>query len=229
MNGYYQKQAQVPKQAPLSKTDRKQVLVNDLVGRLLADVERAIQMLGGHCQSRYSHFSLNSSLGLRETMLNLEITTSGIVAMLGQEVRGGPLWMSKTVEASLPRPNSSEKAYLEHLYNSVEVLAKKPEFKAHRQILRHTIGSLLDGVLTELPEDLTSKIVSHNSREEVCKDFVKNRPGDVMSIQCENNHHTDHTENILSNGHYLDKNPTYPQQPLPTSKDPKKNRSDEYC
>lgn len=212
----YQRQAQATagKRQQVSKTDRKQILVNDLVGRLYADVERAVNLLGGDVAPRYSDFTLNSSLGLRETVLNIELTTTGLVEMVGEEVSTG-FWSTAT-RASIPRPDAGLVAHLKDMWENLERLPQRKETKAHMAIIRLILNGLSKGELCHIPDELTNGVVSAKDRDDIAKDFVKNNQTEMLRINHMAHTQSSHTEEVLSQMEKPQYPPQMPTKPLST-------------
>lgn len=216
--GYHnqrQVQANAGKKQQISKTDRKQILVNDLVGRLYADVERAVNLLGGDVAPRYSDFTLNSSLGLRETLLNIELTTTGIVGMVGEEVKSG-FWSTATTRALIPTPDAGLVAHLKDMWENLARLPQRKETKAHMAIIRLVLDGLSKGELFNIPDELTNGVVSAKDRDDIAKDFVKNNQTEMLRINHMAHTQSSHTEEVLSQMEKPHYPPQMPTKPLST-------------
>lgn len=209
-----QKQAYAGSRPQISKLDRKQILVNDLVGRLYADIERAVNLLGGNVSPMYSEFTLNSSLGLRETLLNIELTTTGLVGMIGEDVN--PFYLKKDIRASVPKPDDRLLAHLDDMWNNLEIPSQRKETKAHVEIIRKLLEGLSVGVICPIPDKLTNSIVSSKDRDIIAKDFAKNNQTGMLMINQMAHAQSSLTEEALAkmeNPHYP---PQMPTKPLPT-------------
>ena len=181
--GRNQQQMTAGKREQLSKAERKQVLVNDLTARLYADIERAVILLGGKIQPKFAEFAMNKDLALRETFQNIELTVTGILAMLGEKVSTG-LFPSAIV-ASVPQPEFSLVPHITNIQKFVDMLPQHKEIKAHKTILKQVLGGLVKGELCEIPADLSHAIVSAKDREAIASDFITNNQTDMMRINQE--------------------------------------------
>ena len=141
---------------PTRELVRYQVMLNDTVGRLYADIERLFKYLGFYGGSTYSAYITNRKISHHLLLDNIAcyLETISIV--------------NKVTRAALVVPKDETELELWRYYLSgCDRYRKKDSKQIYLEVLEETISMVIENRITSLPEDLETRI--YNLVDEDCK------------------------------------------------------------
>ena len=172
----YASQIQVTKQKV--NLTQKQILANDMSGRLYGEIERLFQLCRVPISPQYGAYLIHKPSTLQDSMLNIE----GFLRSLSfYSDYSSHLQVEDHKFAEDPQTFELWKALLTQISHS-------REFEVAKEVLTHAINCASDGKIKRLPLEVSEKVMKKGMRDSLAKNVVKNRMSDGLKMHLQADH-----------------------------------------
>lgn len=222
-----QKQDQTFKNRPvaLSELEKEQMMVDDLCGRLISEIEAVFRGRGMKFNAKYSKYLLVEGAGERNNLLNIETNLLTIHALCSPKKKSFFEMFGKEKES--PVVPDDDKAYISELAGCAQMLNQNDPA---RLVTIHALNCLHKCKMATLPEGLSELIIETGNRKKLVEEKVKNNQYDILRLNYETDYIGNKIERKFEDPNVQRSNGRIPSEPLfdyRTDAPPKKYKGDQ--
>lgn len=167
-----QRQDQLTGQTGLSDQQKKQRMVEDMVGRSFAEIEAVLVESGvPGVRQDHSSYLLVKKAPRRDRLLNIENNILGLYGFLAPRIEKGGLFTSdKQIESKYVLPEI-DSDWINHIANRASQL---PPQDPARKVVEFVLKSIQVKKIDMIPPEISDLILSTKERKHIAEDIVKN-------------------------------------------------------
>jgi hypothetical protein len=152
------------------KMRQRQMMTNDLYGRLFAEIERLYRCCGVHLTPRYHKYLLSDQPNITGVLSSIEGQIGGISRMtIIAENEGAPPPNMPSVEEDIERWVGAYNSILDTEANKVP-----------KAVLSELLNMFLEKKPSKLSAEVSEMIFKSADRRAICRDWVQNHQTDIL-------------------------------------------------